>query len=241
MVAFGAVREPPVPGAAGKLEETVMEKGTGALSPKVRVASVGDAAALAAIYAPYVEQTAITFEYEAPDAAGFARRIARTLERYPYLVAELPGEDAALRPVGYAYAGPFKERAAYDWAAETSIYVERGLLHRGIGRALHDALEGALREQGIVNMCACITVPSGGPDERADFNSRDFHAHLGYRQVGEFHMCGYKFGRWYDMVWMEKMLGAHLDEGHGGQPAVVPFVQLARGGWRPGWVACYSG
>lgn len=170
----------------------------------IRVARIEDAEALAAIYAPYVDHTAITFEYVPPTAEEFAERMRSTLEFYPYLVAERNGE-----PIGYAYAGTFKGRPAYDWAVETSIYVVEGHEHEGIGRALHDALERALAVQGILNMYACIAVPDGEDDETLTRNSEQFHAHLGYRLVGEFYRCGFKGGRWYNMVWMEKMLGEH--------------------------------
>ena len=153
----------------------------------IRTASAADAPALLKIYRPYVENTAITFEYDVPSTEEFASRIQHTLRKYPYLVAE---EKGTL--LGYAYAGPFHERPAYDWAVETSIYVDQSLKHRGIGRMLHDALETALREQGILNMNACIAYP---PKDRL---------------VGEFHKCGYKFNHWYNMVWMEKLIGEHL-------------------------------
>lgn len=179
----------------------------------IRPASPGDAAALLQIYAPYVTGTAITFEYEVPDIDEFRRRIAHTLEKYPYLVAEVNGEI-----VGYAYASPFKERAAYDWAVETSIYVDHQKKKMGIGKCLHDALESALKMQGILNMEACIASPEA-PDAYLNRNSIEFHTHIGYRMVGEFKQCGYKFGRWYNMVWMEKLIGEHLDD----QPAVLPF------------------
>ena len=120
----------------------------------IRTASAADAPALLKIYSPYVENTAITFEYDVPSTEEFASRIQHTLRKYPYLVAE---EKGTL--LGYAYAGPFHERPAYDWAVETSIYVDQSLKHRGIGRRLHDALETALREQGILNMNACIAYP----------------------------------------------------------------------------------
>lgn len=187
------------------------------LDVTIRVARVADATALLAIYAPYVRETAITFEYEVPSVLEFASRIRDTLERYPYLVAESGGV-----PIGYAYAGPFKERAAYDWAVETSIYVARGACHVGVGRTLHDALETCLRVQGILNMCACIGVPDGADDEHLDHNSEQFHTHMGYRLVGEFRQCGYKFGRWYNMVWMEKILGEHALE----QSSVKPFPEI---------------
>ena len=170
---------------------------------RVRVAGPGDVPALLAIYAPYVERTAITFECEVPSEEEFAARMRAVQARHHYLVAERGGE-----PVGYAYAGPFVGRAAYDWAAETSIYVDMACRRQGVGGALHTALEGVLREQGILNMEACIAVPVE-PDEHLTRNSQEFHAHMGYRLVGEFERCGCKFGRWYDMVWMEKIIGVH--------------------------------
>lgn len=166
----------------------------------IRTATLSDAQALLNIYSPYVEHTAITFEYDVPSVEEFASRIKNTLQKYPYLVAEKNG-----RLLGYAYASPFHERPAYDWAVETSIYVDQNIKHQGIGRRLHDALEDALRSQGILNMNACIAYP---PDENEylDKNSVEFHTHMGYRLVGEFYKCGYKFHRWYNMVWMEKLL-----------------------------------
>ena len=175
----------------------------GAGDVRIRVAEPGDVPALLSIYAPYVERTAITFECEVPAEAEFAARMRAVQARHPYLVAERGGE-----PVGYAYAGPFVGRAAYDWAAETSIYVDMGCRRQGVGGTLHAALEGALREQGVLNMEACIAVPVE-PDEYLTRNSQEFHAHMGYRLVGEFERCGCKFGRWYDMVWMEKIIGVH--------------------------------
>lgn len=172
----------------------------------IRMANPADAQALLNIYAPYVINTAITFEYDVPSVEEFASRIAHTLEKYPYLIAEEGGNI-----LGYAYASPFHDRPAYDWAVETSIYVDQNIKHRGIGRKLHDALESTLREQGILNMNACIAYPPE-EDEHLDKNSVEFHAHMGYRFVGEFYKCGYKFNRWYNMVWMEKLIGEHLSD-----------------------------
>ena len=118
---------------------------------QIRRATENDAEALLKIYAPYVEHTAITFEYEVPSVEEFRSRIRHTLEKYPYLVAE---EDGEL--LGYAYVGPFHDRSAYDWAVETSIYVDERKIHKGVGGKLHDALEQALKIQGILNMNACI-------------------------------------------------------------------------------------
>lgn len=182
----------------------------------IRVATPQDAEALLAVYAPYVTDTAITFEYEVPSLTEFRERIQHTLERYPYLVMEQDGEI-----LGYAYAGPFKERAAYDWAVETTIYVKRGMKKQGIGRKLYQALEDTLIRQNILNLNACIGYPTV-EDEYLTRNSMEFHQHLGYRLVGQFYQCGYKFGRWYDMVWMEKLVGEH-----GVEPArVKPFPEL---------------
>ena len=171
----------------------------------LRMATEKDASALLEIYRPYVEQTAITFEYDVPTVEEFARRIRHTLERYPYLVAE---ENGAV--IGYAYVSPFKERAAYDWAVETSIYVKMGLSGKGYGKQLYDALERLLKAQNILNLNACIAYTEH-EDAHLDNNSTHFHEHLGYKLVGSFHQCGYKFGTWYDIIWMEKMLGDHTD------------------------------
>ena len=171
----------------------------------IRVANLEDAERLLEIYAPYVKDTVITFEYEIPSLEEFVQRMTRVLEKYPYLVAEIEG-----RIVGYAYAGPFKERAAYDWAVETSIYVDQSYKRMGIGKKLHNALEKCLKAQGILNMEACIGYPEI-EDEYLTKNSAQFHEHLGYRMVGEFKKCGYKFHRWYNMVWMEKIIGEHKE------------------------------
>lgn len=156
-----------------------------------------------AIYAPYVQQTAITFEYDVPTLDDFRQRLQKVQSRYPWVVAEEDG-----RIVGYAYASAFKERAAYQWAVETSIYVDGSMKRCGIGRLLHDALEERLKAQGILNMNACISyiVPE---DEYLTLDSVRFHERLGYQKVAHFHQCGKKFGRWYDMIWMEKMIGEH--------------------------------
>lgn len=125
------------------------------LKIRIRPAKPEDAEKLLAIYAPYVEQTAITFEYEVPTVEEFRERIHNTLKKYPYLVAEQGGE-----PVGYAYVGPFHDRPAYDWAVETSIYVDQNKKRMGIGKKLHEALEEDLRNRGFLNMNACIAYPA---------------------------------------------------------------------------------
>ena len=169
----------------------------------IRPAQPEDAATLLAIYAPYVTDTAITFEYDVPTEEEFRQRIERISKKYPYLVAEEEG-----RVVGYAYASAFKERAAYQWSVETSIYVDRREKRKGVGKQLHDALEEELKERGILNMNACISYVEP-EDEHLTLDSVRFHEHMGYQKVAHFHLCGRKFGRWYDMIWMEKLIGEH--------------------------------
>lgn len=183
----------------------------------LRQAEPKDVPALLAIYRPYVEQTAITFEYEVPSQEEFAKRMEKVLQKYPYLAAESQGEI-----LGYAYAGAFKDRAAYDWAVETSIYVKMGAKRQGIGRKLYQALEQVLKAQNILNLNACIGCPQGQEGPYLTYDSIRFHERMGYQMAGHFHQCGYKFNTWFDMVWMEKHLGAHLEQ----QPAVIPFPRL---------------
>ena len=131
------------------------------------------------------------------------------------IAGALSKEDGVIR--GYAYAGVFKGRAAYDRSCEMTIYLDREAAGRGpgsgrgLGRKLYEALEEELKARGILNLYACIGVPAKNAedDEYLDHNSEQFHAHMGYTTVGRFHLCGYKFGRWYDMIWMEKMIGEH--------------------------------
>ena len=172
----------------------------------VRNARLEDAERLLEIYAYYVESTAITFEYDVPSLSEFQNRMRNTMRRYPYLVIEDGGKIQ-----GYAYAGAFVGRAAYDWSCEMTVYLDHGAQKRGLGRRLYGALEDALREMGILNLYACISYPEI-EDEYLNRNSADFHAHLGYSLVGRFRKCGYKFGRWYDMIWMGKNIGDHPAE-----------------------------
>ena len=173
---------------------------------RIRLAKPDDAKALLKIYAPYVAGTAITFEYETPSPAEFARRITETLKGYPYLVLEDAGEIQ-----GYAYAGCFKARAAYDWAVETTIYIRQGAHGKGYGKALYTALEDELKRRHFLNAYACIAY-SEQEDETLTHASPRFHERMGYSPCGTFRQCGYKFGRWYDMIWMEKHLGEHETE-----------------------------
>lgn len=182
----------------------------------IRTATAEDAEILLEIYRPYVENTAISFEYEVPTVEEFQKRIENTLQMYPYIAAV-----AGDKIVGYAYASAFKQRKAYDWAVETSIYVDMKAQGLGVGKKLYLALEEILKKQNILNLNACISY-TDREDERLTNHSMHFHEHLGYRLVGKFHQCGYKFGNWYDMIWMEKMIGEHA----GIPEKVIPFEKF---------------
>jgi L-amino acid N-acyltransferase YncA len=164
-----------------------------------------DAEALAAIYHPYVTDTAITFEYEPPAADEFVRRIRAVTAKYPWIVAV--AENG--RILGYMYSGAFKERAAYDWDLETSIYLAKDARGHHIGTRLESAYCRLLKAAGYTNVNACITVSPREADDYVTPASPKFHEHLGYALCGHFHQCGYKFGQWYDMIWMEKFLAPH--------------------------------
>ena len=180
---------------------------------KLRVANPEDAEELLGIYTYYVENTSITFEWKVPSIEEFRSRIENTLKKYPYIVA-VHNEKI----IAYAYASPFKTRAAYDWAIETSLYVHKAFRRSVVGRKILLKLEELLAKQNILNVNACIAYPPV-EDEYLTKDSVRFHEKMGYRLVGEFHQCGYKFNRWYNMVWMEKMIGEHVVN----QPKIVVF------------------
>lgn len=165
-----------------------------------------DAAALLGIYAPYVEHTAISFEYAVPSLEEFRQRIENISARYPYIRAV----DNSGAILGYAYAGEFKPRMAYQWSVETTVYVRQDCRLQGVGRALYEALEESLRDMGICNMNACIAYTEH-PNDRLSNSSMRFHERMGFTLVGTFHNSGYKFGKWYDMIWMEKSIAPHTE------------------------------
>ena len=169
----------------------------------IRIVKLSDIPQLLRIYSYYVLHTAITFEYEVPSEKEFENRIQNILKRYPYLVYE---ENNTIK--GYAYASVFKGRKAYDWSVETTVYVRRDAKRNGIGRRLYECLEQSLKKMGVLNMNACI-ASTKTDDEFLTNDSMYFHSKIGFTEVGCFHNSGYKFGRWYDMIWMEKMIGPH--------------------------------
>ena len=176
---------------------------------EIRKAEPADAPKLLEIYAPYVLDTAITFEYCVPSVEEFADRIRKISEKYPYYVAIQNGEIVA-----YAYASSFKDRAAYDWSVELSVYVDMSYRKKGIGTALYWELEATLKKQNVCNLCACISFPNPG--------SIEFHQSMGYETVAHFHNSGYKFDTWYDMIWMEKFINEHTSH----QKPFIPFEEL---------------
>lgn len=187
----------------------------------IRPATLADAEILRDIYAPYVEETAVSFEYTVPTVAEFTERMKDIMKRYPYLVVEEAGEA-----VGYAYASPFHEREAYSWSAELTVYLRKDQRGRGRGRLLYEKLEQILRAQNITNLYACIAWPEQ-EDEYLTGASARFHERMGFRLAGMFHRCGYKFGRWYSMVWMEKEIGTRREK----QPPVKSFSEVKEQIW----------
>ena len=188
------------------------------IGPTLRSATEADAEALLRIYAPYVRETAVTFEYEVPSQEEFRRRIREIGEKYPYFCLEWEGEI-----VGYAYAAPFRSRKAYQWIAETSVYLAPEARKRGWGKLLCRALEEGCRAMGLVSLYACITVPREAGDPYVSDDSALFHAHLGYRELARFPGSGSKFGRWYDTVIMEKELNER--EADPPEPTRFPDIQ----------------
>ena len=161
----------------------------------IRTATPSDAAGVLAVYAPYVECTTVSFEVDVPSVEEYAQRIEHKLASTAFivLVDETTGQIA-----GFAYNGSFRERPAYDWASEISIYLSPEHQGRGLGSILLEALEALMRAQGVVMSEACITSSNA--------SSIAFHAKHGYALCGEHHRCGYKLGTWLDVTWMEKQI-----------------------------------
>ncbi|WP_254521961.1 GNAT family N-acetyltransferase [Natrinema caseinilyticum] len=158
---------------------------------RIRVAAPTDAAAVRTIYAPFCESTAVTFEETPPPETELADRIESTLERHPWLVCEGDGEV-----VGYAYAGPLRERRAYDWIVELSVYVADATRRSGIGRALYESLFAVLERQGIRDAYAVTTVPNPETER--------FHEALGFDRLVEFPSMGHTEGEWWDVAWWRR-------------------------------------
>ena len=169
----------------------------------VRMATPGDARALLDIYAPYILNTGVTFEYEVPDEQEFRLRVEKILEKYPYLIA-CEGE----RIIGYAYAKELGERAAFAHSVETAIYLAQDARGKGVGSLLYGELENILKKQNVTNVYAAVSYREQ-EDETISHASPLFHMANGYHKAAHFRRCGYKFDRWYDLIWYEKYLTSH--------------------------------
>lgn len=164
--------------------------------PEIRVAQPSDAAALLAIYAPYIEQTAISFETVVPEVSAYAERMAGILPALPWLVAVSQGQ-----PVGFAYAAPHHARAAYQWSVDVSVYLAPQAQGQGLGKRLYQRLFQILRALGYYNVYAGIALPNPG--------SVGLHQALGFEPVGIYRQVGYKFGAWHDVGWWQLSLQPH--------------------------------
>ena len=177
---------------------------------EIRRAEPEDAAELLSIYAPYVEESWVTFECVPPTVEEFRRRMEEFSRHYPYLVCCRAGEI-----LGYAYAHRHMEREAYQWNAELSVYLDRAHTGTGLGRRLYTALMALLRLQGVRTVYGCVTAENAP--------SVAFHQALGFREAGRFSQVGYKHGRWLDVLWLEKPIAPT------GEPQpLVPFPQVSQ-------------
>jgi phosphinothricin acetyltransferase len=162
----------------------------------IRLASAEDAPAMAAIYAPFVEADATSFETEAPSPSEMRKRIAETTVAYPWLVCDCDGVVA-----GYAYATRHRVRAAYQWCVETSVYVQTDFRRTGVARGLYTSLLAVLAEQGFVNAYAGITLPNA--------RSVALHEAVGFLPLGIYRGIGYKLGAWHDVGWWHQVIRRH--------------------------------
>lgn len=175
----------------------------------IRIASLIDAPAIASIYRPAVTDAVISFEFEPPSPSDMGQRMKKTLERTPWIVCEQA--DAV---VGYAYAGPHNERAAYQWSVDVSVYIRPDAKRNGIGRALYTSLFAILVLQGFRSAYAGITLPNPA--------SKGLHSAFGFTSVGVYRNVGYKYGLWHDVEWLERPLAPHILE----PPPPVPLPNL---------------
>ncbi|WP_251231436.1 GNAT family N-acetyltransferase [Adlercreutzia aquisgranensis] len=179
-------------------------------SPRIRPATLEDAPGILAIYRPFIENTAITFEYAVPSLDEFRARMASIIGTYPYLVAEQtqqpsePEEPAKARIIGYAYAHRMGERAAFQWNAELAVYLAPEAQGQGLGARLVSQLESELSAMGVRNLFSLITADNE-PSLR-------LHEKLGFVQVGYHPSAGYKLGRWHDLVYLRKPIGSFEGE-----------------------------
>ena len=185
------------------------------MSSAIRLARVEDAEQIAAIYAPFVRDSPVSFETMTPDAVEIGRRIADTLAALPYLVCDAGGGVVA----GYAYASPHRARAAYRWAVDVSVYVAADHRRSGVGRALYASLFRVLTAQGFYAACAGITLPNDA--------SVALHESMGFALVGVYPAIGYKMGRWHDVGWWQMPLKTRAGDDPPAEPTALPALMAS--------------
>jgi L-amino acid N-acyltransferase YncA len=163
------------------------------MEKRIRNIEISDAAAIRDIYAPFVSDTAISFEAEPPDVATMEQRIRELQDKYPWLVFETDG-----KVLGYAYASPHRTRHAYQWCVDVSVYIDPSAWKCGVGSALYLSLFEILRRQGYINAYAGITLPNPG--------SVGLHKSVGFETIGIYSRIGFKFGQWHDVIWLQLRL-----------------------------------
>lgn len=160
---------------------------------EIEIREVGndDIEAMLRIYAPYVLETPISFEYVVPSVEEFGLRVKKTIDsKFPWIVAS-KGNDV----IGYAYAGALRTRAAYQWSCEVSVYVDQGSHGLGVGKKLYSSLLEKLKERGFQQVFAGVTSPNQ--------QSQDFHASFNFRMIGVYQKIGFKFDQWHDVTWYQ--------------------------------------
>jgi L-amino acid N-acyltransferase YncA len=176
----------------------------------IRLANVSDAESILAIYAPYIVKTSFTFDTDVPDGKSFAQRIISYQQSWPWLVCEIDGAVA-----GYAYASKHRERTAYQWCVESSVYVHDNFQRRKIANALYDALFAVLKHQGCRNVYAGITLPND--------KSIAFHKNIGFTWVADYKNIGYKLNQWSTVSWWQLQLNDYSNNPE--EPLKFPFVE----------------
>lgn len=198
-----------------------MSGGGGGEAWRIRLAHPErDAAAVRAIYEPFVTESAVSFEREPPSMDEMAARIAETMERYPWLVGE-GAEDGAI--LGYAYGTRHRGRWAYQWSAEVAVYVAPAQRGRGVGRRLYEALFTILAHMGIHGAFGGVTLPNDA--------SVALHRSMGFEEVGVYRGIGCKFGRWHDVQWFQRALRERIDGDEPADPSWLPESRAAIEAW----------
>lgn len=175
----------------------------------IRLITPADAKAALAVYAPYVLHTANTFEYEIPSVDDFRTKIEKITAQYPWLVCECDGEI-----VGYAYGSTHRERAAYQWSPESTVYISGKHHRKGIARILYNTLFALLKQQGYINVFASVLV--------TNVNSVKFHKSYGFEEIGLFKNIGYKLDEWHTNLWLQYKLQEHIIN----PPAPTPIIDM---------------